>query len=105
MLWHLFVCSGICGNFNKVLSDDLKTPQGVVEGTAISFANAWKAQSNCPDRTERLDEPCSFSSGIGEKFNVAKSGWIVFQNYFLFSNNFIFVLFYTSTETVCFFIL
>uniref|UniRef100_A0A9J8DGJ4 Mucin-2 n=1 Tax=Cyprinus carpio carpio TaxID=630221 RepID=A0A9J8DGJ4_CYPCA len=53
---------GICGNFNKVLSDDLETPQGVVEGTAVSFANAWKAQSNCPDRTERLDDPCSYSS-------------------------------------------
>ncbi|XP_016384068.1 mucin-2-like [Sinocyclocheilus rhinocerous] len=53
---------GLCGNFNKVLSDDLKTPQGVVEGTAVSFANAWKAQSNCPDRTERLDDPCSYSS-------------------------------------------
>ncbi|XP_043084737.1 mucin-2-like [Puntigrus tetrazona] len=53
---------GLCGNFNKVLSDDLKTPQGLVEGTAVSFANAWKAQSNCPDRTERLDDPCSYSS-------------------------------------------
>uniref|UniRef100_A0A672KWF9 Mucin-2-like n=2 Tax=Sinocyclocheilus grahami TaxID=75366 RepID=A0A672KWF9_SINGR len=53
---------GICGNFNKVLSDDLKTPQGVVEGTPVSFANAWKAQSNCPDRTERMDDPCSYSS-------------------------------------------
>ncbi|XP_026057609.1 mucin-2 [Carassius auratus] len=53
---------GICGNFNKVLSDDLTTPQGMVEGTAVSFANAWKAQSNCPDRAERLDDPCSYSS-------------------------------------------
>ncbi|XP_056095227.1 mucin-2-like [Rhinichthys klamathensis goyatoka] len=53
---------GLCGNFNKVLSDDLKTPQGVVEGTAVSFANAWKAQSNCPDRFERMDDPCSYSS-------------------------------------------
>ncbi|XP_056307734.1 mucin-2-like [Danio aesculapii] len=53
---------GLCGNFNKVLADDLKTPQGVVEGTAVSFANAWKAQSNCPDRSERMDDPCSYSS-------------------------------------------
>ncbi len=74
MLWHLFVCSGICGNFNKVLSDDLKTPQGVVEGTAISFANAWKAQSNCPDRTERLDDPCSYSSDSGERLFASKCG-------------------------------
>ncbi|KAK9952095.1 hypothetical protein ABG768_017953 [Culter alburnus] len=53
---------GLCGNFNKVLCDDLKTPQGVVEGTAASFANAWKALSNCPDRSERMDDPCSYSS-------------------------------------------
>ncbi|RXN23825.1 mucin-2-like protein [Labeo rohita] len=53
---------GICGNFNKVLLDELMTPQGVVEGTPVSFANSWKAQSNCPDRTERMDDPCSYSS-------------------------------------------
>ncbi|XP_073724623.1 uncharacterized protein muc2.1 isoform X2 [Misgurnus anguillicaudatus] len=53
---------GLCGNFNKVLSDDLKTPQGMVEGTATSFANAWKVQSNCPDRKERMDDPCSYST-------------------------------------------
>ncbi|XP_050959098.1 mucin-2-like [Labeo rohita] len=53
---------GICGNFNKVVLDDLMTPQGVVEGTPVSFANAWKAQSNCPDRTERMVEPCSYRS-------------------------------------------
>ncbi|XP_036390592.1 mucin-2-like [Megalops cyprinoides] len=52
---------GLCGNFNMVLHDDLKTPQGLVEGTAASFANSWKAQASCPDRTERLDHPCSFS--------------------------------------------
>ncbi|XP_067236751.1 uncharacterized protein [Chanodichthys erythropterus] len=55
---------GLCGNFNKVLSDDLKTPQGLVEGTADSFANAWKAQSNCPDHEERLEDPCSYSRDI-----------------------------------------
>ncbi|XP_027019633.2 mucin-2-like isoform X1 [Tachysurus fulvidraco] len=52
---------GLCGNFNKVLYDELMTPQGVVEGTATSFANSWKAQSNCPDQIERLDDPCSYS--------------------------------------------
>ncbi|XP_058264562.1 mucin-2 isoform X1 [Hemibagrus wyckioides] len=52
---------GLCGNFNMVLSDELMTPQGVVEGTATSFANSWKAQSNCPDQKERFDDPCSYS--------------------------------------------
>ncbi|KAM9495184.1 mucin-2-like [Clarias gariepinus] len=58
--FHTKTC-GLCGNFNLVLSDELMTPQGVVEGTATSFANSWKAQSNCPDQTERLDDPCSYS--------------------------------------------
>ncbi|XP_049330378.1 mucin-2-like isoform X2 [Astyanax mexicanus] len=52
---------GLCGNFNMVLSDELKTPQGLVEGTASSFANSWKAQSNCRDRSESLDDPCSYN--------------------------------------------
>lgn len=73
------VYAGICGNFNKVLLDELMTPQGVVEGTPVSFANSWKAQSNCPDRTERMDDPCSYSSDSGErlfasKVSVVKSG-------------------------------
>lgn len=73
------VSAGICGNFNKVLSDDLETPQGVVEGTAVSFANAWKTQSNCPDRTERLDDPCSYSSDIGKRlFAYCRWGTIYF---------------------------
>ncbi|KAF7701897.1 hypothetical protein HF521_001180 [Silurus meridionalis] len=52
---------GLCGNFNMVLFDELTTPQGVIEGTATSFANSWKVQSNCPDQTESLDDPCSYS--------------------------------------------
>ncbi|KAJ8252213.1 hypothetical protein COCON_G00215250 [Conger conger] len=52
---------GLCGNFNMVLHDDLKTLQGLVEGTAASFANSWKAQASCPNRMERLDDPCSLS--------------------------------------------
>ncbi|KAK3526303.1 hypothetical protein QTP70_022761 [Hemibagrus guttatus] len=58
--FHSKTC-GLCGNFNMVLSDELMTPQGAVEGTATSFANSWKAQSNCPDQIERFDDPCSYS--------------------------------------------
>ncbi|KAF3854917.1 hypothetical protein F7725_022972, partial [Dissostichus mawsoni] len=52
---------GLCGNFNMVLSDDMKTPQGIVEGTALTFSNSWKANYMCPDREERLEDPCSLS--------------------------------------------
>ncbi|KAM9376054.1 mucin-2-like [Pholidichthys leucotaenia] len=52
---------GLCGNYNMVLSDDMKTPQGIVEGTAASFGNSWKANLMCPDRKERLEHPCSLS--------------------------------------------
>ncbi|XP_032380519.1 mucin-2 [Etheostoma spectabile] len=52
---------GLCGNYNMVLSDDMKTPQGMVEGTAATFSNSWKANLMCPDREERLEDPCSLS--------------------------------------------
>ncbi|XP_062277536.1 mucin-2-like [Scomber scombrus] len=52
---------GLCGNYNMILSDDMKTPQEIVEGTAITFSNSWKANSVCEDREERLDDPCSLS--------------------------------------------
>ncbi|XP_059920761.1 mucin-2-like [Gadus macrocephalus] len=52
---------GLCGNYNMVLSDDMKTPQGIVEGTASSFGNSWKSSPTCPERDERLESPCSVS--------------------------------------------
>ncbi|XP_041853995.1 mucin-2-like [Melanotaenia boesemani] len=52
---------GLCGNFNMILSDDMKTPQGIVEGTAATFSNPWKAKTSCSDREDRLDDPCSLS--------------------------------------------
>ncbi|KAM7003500.1 LOW QUALITY PROTEIN: mucin-5B-like [Tautogolabrus adspersus] len=60
---------GLCGNYNMVLSDDMKTPQGIVEGTAATFINSWKANLMCRDREERLDDPCSLSV---ENENYAK---------------------------------
>ncbi|XP_037539630.1 mucin-2-like [Nematolebias whitei] len=52
---------GLCGNFNMVLNDDMKTPQGIVEGTAATFCNSWKANLMCANTKERLDDPCSLS--------------------------------------------
>ncbi|XP_077423877.1 mucin-2 [Vanacampus margaritifer] len=52
---------GLCGNYNLVVSDDLKTPQGIVEGTATTFSNTWKSNLMCRDTRERLDDPCSLS--------------------------------------------
>lgn len=50
-----------------VLSDDMKTPQGIVEGTAATFSNSWKANLMCQDREERLDDPCSLSVENGKQ--------------------------------------
>lgn len=50
-----------------VLSDDMKTPQGMVEGTAATFCNSWKTNPVCKDREERLDHPCSLSVENGKK--------------------------------------
>ena len=50
-----------------ILSDDMKTPQEIVEGTAITFSNSWKANAECEDREERLDDPCSLSVENGKQ--------------------------------------
>ncbi|XP_072529503.1 mucin-2-like [Salminus brasiliensis] len=53
--------SGLCGNFNDVQADDFRTEFGMKEGTAATFANTWKANSNCPDVTNTNQNPCSMS--------------------------------------------
>ncbi|XP_014832183.1 PREDICTED: mucin-2-like, partial [Poecilia mexicana] len=53
--------SGLCGNYNMALNDDMKTPQGCQEGTALTFGNSWKADQTCPDASKELDSPCSIS--------------------------------------------
>lgn len=56
---------GLCGNYNMVLADDMRTPQGIVEGTVSSFGNSWKTNPTCLDRKERLENPCSLSVETG----------------------------------------
>ncbi|XP_073410450.1 mucin-5B-like [Dendrobates tinctorius] len=51
--------SGLCGNFNNIQSDDFKAISGVPEGTAASFANTWKSNSNCPNIKNSYEDPCS----------------------------------------------
>lgn len=67
---HL-VPSGLCGNYNMIMSDDMTTPQGIVEGTAATFCNSWKTNQACRDRKERLDDPCSLSVENGKTDPVA----------------------------------
>ncbi|KAJ8248888.1 hypothetical protein GJAV_G00228860 [Gymnothorax javanicus] len=74
---YLTKTTGLCGNFNMVLHDDLKTAQGLVEGTAASFANSWKAQTSCSNKMERLDDPCSLSV---ENENYAEHWCSMLQN-------------------------
>ncbi|CAI5665015.1 unnamed protein product [Oreochromis niloticus] len=52
---------GLCGNYNMIQSDDMKTPQGMVEGKEGSFSNSWKIDYTCKDGQGRLDDPCSLS--------------------------------------------
>ncbi|CAM9472393.1 unnamed protein product [Lampetra fluviatilis] len=53
---------GLCGNYNDVLADELKTSCGLVEATSTPFANSWKAQTGCPDTAEELQDPCSINA-------------------------------------------
>lgn len=41
------------------MTDDFKVASGLVEGTAIVFANTWKTRATCPDITTRFVHPCS----------------------------------------------
>ncbi|XP_053545250.1 mucin-5B-like [Bombina bombina] len=52
---------GLCGNFNDKQSDDFQTINGVIEGTAASFANTWKTQANCPNIKNVYEDPCALS--------------------------------------------
>ncbi|XP_068457641.1 mucin-5AC-like [Clinocottus analis] len=53
--------SGLCGNFNNKMSDDFKVFSGLVEGTAVAFANTWKTRATCPDIIARFGHPCQQS--------------------------------------------
>ncbi|XP_044050298.1 LOW QUALITY PROTEIN: mucin-5B-like [Siniperca chuatsi] len=53
--------SGLCGDFNDVEVDDFRTTNGLIEGTAGTFANTWKTKSNCPDVTTTHRDPCILS--------------------------------------------
>ncbi|KAK3533881.1 hypothetical protein QTP70_033001 [Hemibagrus guttatus] len=53
---------GLCGNFNNIQADDFTTPGGLAEGTAVDFANSWKARANCPDVQRSFEDPCSLST-------------------------------------------
>uniref|UniRef100_A0A3P8PJL6 VWFD domain-containing protein n=1 Tax=Astatotilapia calliptera TaxID=8154 RepID=A0A3P8PJL6_ASTCA len=52
---------GLCGNYNMMLYDDMKTPQGMVEGKEVTFGNSWKTDYTCKNAEGRLDDPCSLS--------------------------------------------
>uniref|UniRef100_A0A3Q0SV91 VWFD domain-containing protein n=1 Tax=Amphilophus citrinellus TaxID=61819 RepID=A0A3Q0SV91_AMPCI len=51
--------SGLCGNFNDIMSDDFRVTSGLVEGTAAAFANTWKTRSSCPDIKTYFGDPCN----------------------------------------------
>ncbi|XP_041795270.1 mucin-2-like [Chelmon rostratus] len=58
--------SGLCGNFNDIMSDDFKVISGLVEGTTAAFTNSWKARTNCPDFKTDYRDPCNQDSNKGE---------------------------------------
>ncbi|XP_032805326.2 mucin-5B-like isoform X2 [Petromyzon marinus] len=57
---------GLCGNFNGVATDDFMSSQGLVEGTAVVFANSWKASSDCEDIDTVVQDPCLLNMAIAE---------------------------------------
>ncbi|XP_060543722.1 mucin-5B-like [Pantherophis guttatus] len=53
---------GLCGNFNHNQRDDFKTLNGLIEGTAIAFANTWKTQAACDNIKQHFNDPCTVST-------------------------------------------
>ncbi|XP_061622274.1 mucin-5B-like [Phyllopteryx taeniolatus] len=51
--------TGLCGDFNDVMSDDFRVPSGLVEGAAAAFASTWKTRAACPDVRTRFGHPCA----------------------------------------------
>ncbi|XP_034144056.1 mucin-5AC-like [Esox lucius] len=64
---------GLCGDFNSVQADDFRTINGLVEGTAVTFANTWKTQASCPDVTQSYENPCSLSNCMYDSCNCEKT--------------------------------
>uniref|UniRef100_H0XU65 Mucin 5AC, oligomeric mucus/gel-forming n=1 Tax=Otolemur garnettii TaxID=30611 RepID=H0XU65_OTOGA len=58
--FHGLTC-GLCGNFNQNQADDFTALSGVVEGTAVAFANTWKTRAACPNVRSSFEDPCSLS--------------------------------------------
>uniref|UniRef100_A0A4W5NJZ7 MUC5A protein n=1 Tax=Hucho hucho TaxID=62062 RepID=A0A4W5NJZ7_9TELE len=52
---------GLCGNYNNVQADEFRVISGLVEGTAVAFANTWKTMASCPDVKTSFENPCSLS--------------------------------------------
>ncbi|XP_026524030.1 mucin-5AC-like [Notechis scutatus] len=53
---------GLCGNFNHNQRDDFKTLNGLIEGTAIAFANTWKTEAACDNIKQHFNDPCTVST-------------------------------------------
>lgn len=41
---------GLCGNFNGNAKDDMKTPSGGIETSAVIFGDSWKMQDYCESK-------------------------------------------------------
>lgn len=59
-------------------NDDMMTPQGSLEGTAVNFGNSWKADQTCLDVGRMLENPCSdrMETGKNIKFILFQSNEI-----------------------------
>lgn len=62
---NLLLRPGLCGDFNDVESDDFRTTNGLIEGTASIFASTWKLDSSCVD-VNTIQDPCTMSMNKGQ---------------------------------------
>ncbi|XP_078540168.1 mucin-2-like [Lissotriton helveticus] len=53
---------GLCGNFNGDMTDDFLNINGVMQGSAVAFANSWKGLPYCPDVSFLYLDPCDYNT-------------------------------------------
>ncbi|XP_077143963.1 mucin-2-like [Ranitomeya variabilis] len=58
---------GLCGNFNSIQKDDLRSSSGTLESNIVDFANSWKVSYKCKNIKPIHEHPCIYGMEI-EKY-------------------------------------
>ena len=60
---YLNQTTGLCGNYNRMPSDDFVTSNGTITSDVIAFGNSWKVDGDCEDAVV-VPDPCAADSQV-----------------------------------------